>query len=444
MKETADQPQNKVAKSRGLFPGWWLIIYGGIMSGIGHGFFSYGFSVFFKDVASELQLNRSVTSLASGLGRLEGGFSAPVVGWLSDKFGPRWVIFTGLCFAAIGMMLMYFIHSATLYFIAWGLLTGFGLNIGLTVAIDQSITNWFVRKRGLAQGIKFALLGVGALIVVPVVTWLVTSFGWRTTCLLWGAVVLVLAPLAIFAVKQKRPEEYGLMPDGATLNSGSSSAVQQGLDYASGIGETEFTFKQAFRTRAYWMLTLAYAGFGLVMGGFTIHIIPFLTDMGLSASTASGLMSMMIFFTIPSRFFSGIIADRTRKSRLQYLVAVSFAVAAIGLGTFLLSRNMPSIYVLLVTYGLSSGAVTPLVIMVYGRYFGRKAFGSIFGSAMAFNSIAGLIAPVYAGWVYDTSGSYATALTVFAIMAAAGAVVVGMIKEPQVPASGAVPGMKSP
>jgi MFS family permease len=426
-----------VSQSRRIFFGWWTVLVTGVVSGLGHGFYQYGISVFFKDIASELGLSRAITSLATGIGRLEGGIFAPVSGWLSDRFGPKWVTFTGICIAVIGLALMNFVTSEWTYFVAWGVLTGLGLNLGLTVTIDKTLTNWFVRQRGLAMGIKFALIGVGGVVVLPIVTWLVAMVGWRMTCLIWSAIMLACTPPMLIFIKQKRPEYYGLLPDGARAGMGTESdkadIVGQGVAYASSFQETEFTFKQAIRTRAYWMISIAFAIFALVYGGFTIHIIPFLTDIGMSTTAASGLMGMMVFFTIPSRFLGGVLADRVRKGHLQFLLAGGFFLQAIGIGTFLLSQNTASVYILLILYGFSGGVVTPLVIVILGRYFGRKDFGAIFGTCMLLHAPPSLLAPVYAGWIYDTTGSYTTALVLFAALAAVSAFAVCLVSPPKIP-----------
>ena len=74
--------------------------------------------------------------------------------------------------------------------------------------------DWFDDKRGLALGIKFSLIGLLAMLILPVVTWLVAHYGWRVSCLLWGMILLCSSPLILFFVKQNKPECYGLLPDG--------------------------------------------------------------------------------------------------------------------------------------------------------------------------------------------------------------------------------------
>jgi MFS family permease len=421
-----------------IYPGWWMVLYAGLLSGLAIGFSAYGLSVFFKDLAAELSLSRAMTSAASGIGILGGVAVFPLSGWLSDKYGPRWLIFTGACAGALGLAAMYFINSATTYFLAWGVLFGIGIHFGLNIPIDQALTNWFVRKRGLATGLKFALIGVAGVATIPVVTWLVTGFGWRLTCLIWGIIMLLSTPLSLIIIKQKRPEYYGLLPDGDRVGAGTDTSrdkkINKGTEYASNLQETEFSFKQAIRTRRFWIIAAANGIFLGMSGGFTIHMIPFLTDMGIDKAVAAALMTMMVFFTIPTRLFGGIIADRISKGYLQFLLAGIFVLPVLGITTYLLSQGTVSLYVMLVAYGFSGGAVTPLVIVILGRYFGRKSFGSIFGGCLMIQAVASLLGPVYYGWIYDTTGNYTMALALFAVVAALCTATICLASAPRSPA----------
>jgi len=130
---------------------------------------------------------------------------------------------------------------------------------------------------------------------------------------------------------------------------------------------------------------------------------------------AGGLMTMMVFFTIPSRFFGGLLTDIVSKKNQNFLLAGSFLIQTLGLGIFLLFKNTLSIYIFLVLYGFSSGATTPLFILILGSYFGRKAFGSIFGGSMAIRAPISLLAPVFSGWIFDRTGSYIMAFSFFTV-----------------------------
>lgn len=411
-------------KSTGIYFGWWTIIVTGIISGLGHGFYGLGISIFFKDLSAELGINRAMTSLASGIGRLEGGITSPVVGWLSDRYGPKWIIFTGINIAGTGMILMNFVSSLWEYTIVWGILIGVGLNIGLTLAVDKALNDWFILKRGLAQGSKFALIGIGSVMVIPIVTVLVSSFGWRLTCLFWGCLMLACSPLVLFFVKQKPPEYYGLLPDGKK-NAPDTKEAFDGENHPpfsrrkiivhSENRDPDFTFKQAVKTRAYWFLAIALGIEMFVVGGVNIHMVPFLTDLDISRATAGAMMGMMVFFTIPSRFFGGILSDRVGKKNQHLLLAGIFFMQTVSLVILLISQKTVPICIFLALYGFASGAATPLFILSMGSYFGRKSFGTILGSSMVIRAPISLVAPIFTGWIFDKTGSYMNAFAVFLV-----------------------------
>ena len=409
-----------------------------IITGLGLGFCTEGFSALFKPIASDLGFSRAVTSVAAGIRGLGLGLMAPLTGWLVDKFGPRWVIVVGICLMGTGLVLMNFITLLWTFYIVWGLIIGIGSSMAFTIPVDKALTNWFVSKRGLAIAMRFVIIGIVGVIILPIITWLITTQSWRITCLIWAGVMFASVPLMWFFIKQKRPEYYGLLPDGATVESGSEadidSLIGKGVEYAADFQETEFTLRQAMRTPAFWMLIMADS-IGMIVGwGFTLHCIPFITDMGIAPTVAGGMMAMMVFFTIPSRFFSGFIADRVKKDRLQFLMAVAFLFQAVGITAFLLNQTIAMVYVFLILYGFGIGPIRPLLIIMRGRYFGRKAYGSIEGTSILLESPLSLLAPVYSGWVYDTTGSYITAFILFAGLATFSTFLMCLVRPPKPPA----------
>ena len=132
-------------RSPRIFFGWWTVLATGVLSIWGWGFQLYGFSALFKPIASELGFSRTVTSVAASIGRLEGGIEAPLAGWLTDKFGPKWVIISGVCILSIGLVLMNFIDSLWSFYIVWGIIIGTGANTALSIpnALALSISVFF-------------------------------------------------------------------------------------------------------------------------------------------------------------------------------------------------------------------------------------------------------------------------------------------------------------
>ncbi len=421
-----------------IFFGWWTVLAGGLLSFWGHGFYTFGFSALFKPVASELGFSRAATSVPASIGRMEGGFEAPLSGWITDRFGPKRIVLPGVFFMSLSLILMKFVDSLWAFYVVWGVILGTGINIAVSVPMDTAIANWFVKKRGSAISIKWVLSGLGGVIVLPLITLLIITQGWRMTCVIGGLVMgLIGLPLAWFSLKDHRPEYYGLLPDGATVEgepTDTSQMIDRGVKYATEAEEVEFTLRQAMRTPTYWLLLVASACHSLAGPPLYIHIVPFLTDIGVKPLVAAGMLAMMIGIGIPTRFVGGFLADRVRKSHLRFLMAGAYLLEAGGIALFLLNQTIPMIYAFFILYGLGAGATLGLMNPMRARYFGRKAFGSIGGSSALFMMPIGVLAPVYFGWVYDTTGSYITAFTLLAALLAFATVLASFILPPKPPA----------
>ena len=420
-----------------IFFGWWTVIASGILTLWGMGYHAYGFSALFKPISSELGFSRTATSVPASIGRLEGGFEAPLSGWITDRFGPRWIVLFGVFLVGVGLILMYYIDSLWAFYLVWGVILGTGINIGLTVPLHAAITNWFVKKRGLALSIFMVFSGLSGVAVLPLIAWLISTQGWRMTCLIGGLVMwFVGLPLAWFFLKQHRPEYYGLLPDGTTVEEKATDTDQmigRGVEYATEVEEVEFTLRQAMRTPAFWLLIAVYTIHALVMPSVQTHTIPLLTDMGIEPLKAAGMMVVMIGASIPARLVGGLLADRVKKSHLRFLVGGAYFLQAIGFAVFLLNQTIAMIYVFFILYGMGQGLGFATSI-VRARYFGRKAIGSIQGTSMMLSTPLGVIGPIYAGWRYDTTGSYITAFYLFAALLAVSAVLAAFIPSPKPPA----------
>ncbi len=428
----------KRRKFPGIFFGWWTVLAGGIINIFVSGYGTYGFSALFKPIASELGFSRATASVPASITRLEGGFEGPIAGWLTDKFGSKWIVFSGVFLMSLSLILMNYVNSLWAFLLVWGVLVGTAHNVTIGVPVDKAITNWFVKKRGVAIGIKWTLAGLSGVIVLPLVAWLIPIQGWRMTCVIGGlATGLVGLPLAWFCFKRHRPEYYGLLPDGATVEEESAKIdqmVDRGVEYAGEVEEVEFTLRQAMRTPNYWLLIVAFAGFSLGGPAFNIHAVPFLTDIGFDPVRAASLVAMWVLVSLPFRFVGGLLADHVRKSRLRFVMAGGYLLKAIGTAIFLLNQTEAMIYVWFVLWGIGHGIVLAIMAPIRARYFGRKAFGSISGSAGAFLMPVGVVAPIYVGWVYDTTGSYITAFTVVAAVMAFAGVIAAFAVPPKPPA----------
>jgi OFA family oxalate/formate antiporter-like MFS transporter len=421
-----------------IFFGWWTVLASGLLCLWGYGYYSYGISALFIPIASELGFSRAQTSVAASIGRFEGGFEAFIAGRITDKFGPRWIVLIAIFFGSISLACIYFIDSLWSFYLVWGFLFGTALNMALAIPLDTAISNWFVKKRGVAISIKWVFSGISGVVILPLIVWLIQVVGWRATCaiggVVWGVVGL---PLVWFFLKSHRPEHYGLLPDGAKIEDGvidKDALMKRGMEYAAEVREVEFTLKQTMKTPTYWLLVSVQAVYGLVVPAINIHCIPFLTDMKIDTMLAASMMAIMIASSIPSRFIAGYIADRVDIRRLRYVMMGAYVLQAIGIAVFLLHQTTAMIYVWFILYGFGTGMCLTLNPAITARYYGRKAFGSIRGVSALLLTPVGVAAPIYAGWVFDTTGAYTPALILFAVLLAVASIILPFARPPKQPA----------
>ncbi|MFC1954685.1 MFS transporter [Chloroflexota bacterium] len=427
----------KKNKKPRIFHGWWIVLTGGFLSLWMGGYKVYGISALFKPISSELGFSRIEMSVPSAIGVLEGGFEGPIAGWVTDKYGPRWIMLLGVFMFGLSLVLMNYIESLWAFYIVWGVILATGMNIAQTVPVDTTIANWFVKKRGLALGTKVLLQGLSGVLVLPLIAFLINQQGWRVTCVFGGLVIWVIGlPLVWFLIKPKRPEYYGLLPDGVSTDKEDTDTDQQiekGAKYAAEVEEVEFTLRQAMKTPTYWLLIAGHSAHGIAAGAISVHIIPFLTDMGINSIEAAGITAIMVFSSLPARFIGGFIVDRLRINQIRFVMVGGYLLQTLGFAIYLLNpKTMFTTYVWLILYGVGMGIAYVFSAMV-GRYYGRKAYGSIQGSRTLFLTGPAMAAPIYAGWVYDTTGSYITSFITFGAALAVATVIMAFAVPPKPP-----------
>jgi MFS family permease len=422
-----------------IFFGWWTVLTGGFLALWSEGYFSYGFSALFKPIASELGFNRTVTSVATSIVRLEGAFEAPLAGWIIDRFGPRLVVMFGVVLMSLGLSLMYFVDSLWAFYVAWGVIFGTGYIIAVHLPMDTAISNWFVKKRGIALGVRMVFSGLSGVLVLPLIAWLIIASDWRMTCVIGGLVMSAVGlPMTWFFLRPHRPEYYGMLPDGMEIpedKSETEQIIDRGIEYAAEIQEVEFTLRQAMKTSSYWLLLITHGIHSLTASAVNVHCIPLLTDLDIDPLQSAGMMVVMVAASIPSRPIIGLLADRLSRNRVHFLISGALLLQSVGLTVFVINQSMATIYIWFILYGMGMGAGWTIVSPIRARYFGRKAFGSITGSSMLFLTPIGMAAPIYLGWVHDTTGSYMQGLTIITVLVALATVAACFILPPKPPPS---------
>jgi MFS family permease len=387
-----------------------------LINAFGIGTFFYGFSTFFNPMIDEFGWSRTVMSGVFSLSRAEGGIAGPLNGWLVDHFGARKMMLIGVSITGIGFILLRAVNSPISLYLIFGLVLSMGFNLAFTHATSAAVAKWFVKKRGRALSILLTGNGVGGAIFVPLIAWLITQYDWRVAAIIIGVATLLI-PLPLALIVRSTPEEMGLKPDGdAPGQKVTSEETEYSLTSSTdniSTDEVNFTVREALKTRAFWVYAVSMMLRACILSSIVIHQIPHLTDIGIPYQTASNVLGLMVLMSIPGRFLFGWLGDRFNKRPLLF---VSCVLQGIGIFIFINASVLPLLYLFVIVYGLGYGGAIPLTVALRADLFGRTNYATISGITMPLTMIATVVAPLFAGYLYDTTQSYSLAFYIFIAM----------------------------
>jgi MFS family permease len=208
-----------------------------------------------------------------------------------------------------------------------------------------------------------------------------------------------------------KPEQYGYLPDGeqrSTVVHHEDTAPSQTYDIDIGM-------KQALKSRTLWHIGLAMALMHLSIGAVILHVMPYLSSVGIARLTASLVATATPLVSIIGRFISGWLGDRFNKK----IVTTGFIpLMCLGLLSFIYASGevMWVLVPFIIFFGIGWGGTGTLRAALLREYFGRRSFGAIFGLSMGMTAVGTVVGPLFAGWVFDNWGSYRVAWVVFAIL----------------------------
>lgn len=411
------------ANSR-IFYGWWIVAVCLLVLVVHAGCAFYSFGVFLGHW--EVQFPASsikAISLPATLYMLVLGVTAPLVGRLTDRYGPKNLILLGSAIAGAGLMLLSQATEVWHLYVLYSVV-GLGMSGAGFVTVSATISNWFTRRRGAAMGIATAGVGVGAFLAL-LTNYLIGSISWQVAFLVLGALTWVLIIPAVMLVLKTRPEDMGLLPDGASLVEGEVVPEVAGMpakEAIDGAGDGGWTASRAFRTLPFWLMLGAFFLVGAALVGVLQHEHRFLGEIAVSIPAALGLALTGGVGGLGKVAF-GFLADRVAPKRAAILC---FGLQLVGLAIVTVAyvtQSMAMAWVFVFVFGFAMGGNVTLQPLVVGELFGIRSFGAIFGWVVLIAAVGSALGPVLVGAMYDASGSYSlpfvTFLVVYAVAIAA-------------------------
>ncbi len=396
-----------------VFYGWWIVLLGALIIAVGAGILIHGFTVFFLPLKRDLAVSSAAISLIYGAARLEGGAEGPLVGYLVDRWGPRAMMLTGALLAGTGFILLSLVQTFWQFFCIYIFIISLGFNAGFFHPVYAAVNSWFIRKRGIGFALTGVAASIGGMVMAPLLSSLILTFGWRTAAVIAGMIILAVAVPAALPIR-RNPESMGLLPDGGLAEGDFKAGEKSRPEPAP---QKEFTVMEALRITDFWILLFAIALRVSITVALTIHFVPLFVWKGQSEATSAYLVSLFAMSTIPITLICGWFGDRWDKS---LICGLGVLPTMAGILLLMYGHSWISLYALPVGLAITMGTV-PLNWALIGDFFGRRSYGTIRGIMVVGTGLGTFLSPIYAGWTFDRSGSYSLTLwTFFAVHLLAG------------------------
>ncbi len=354
----------------------------------------YTFGVFMGSFSKAFGWTRGQMSGAVTVGQLSVVFSSLLWGVLLDRFGPRKTLLSAVLGLGVGLTLYSRLDSTLwhLYFVfaALPLLAAAAAPLGYSGVLVRR----FQRRLGLALGIALMGVGLGAALLPTIAQHIIAFAGWRSAYMALAALTLAVG-----------------LPAAWVATNHAQGPVIRASNFAA------LPLLPLYRTRAFLLICGTSFLLGTVGTGVLTHLVPMMTDQGLSAAIAAKIAGLVGISTLVGRGAVGWLLDRLHAPYM--LAGVAFLCA--GMCLLLVRGGENGVYSLAaVLLGLVVGAEVDFISFLLRKYFGSAAFGRLY--AVAFAAFALGPGPILIAYSFDHFHAYRAGLLLFACLSILAAV----------------------
>lgn len=368
---------------QGEHPAWYryVILLIGFAALTGGSGVSSAFAVFYSTLLREFAWSHAGGASVYSVNMLVLAASAPLIGWLLDRFGPRWLFTAATVVIGVAFIACSRLQSLGQFVLFYGVLSALGQTALLPVAVV--VSRWFApAQRGRAIGFADVGTGFGTVVFVPSTAWLISTVGWRYAFILLGAgILVVLVPLNLL----HRP-----------------------VPPTVAAAQSPFSLRGVLHSRAFWMLCAAHLCMSITMTMVNVHLIEFLVSAGLLAIlTASTVLSAVSLVSLGGRIFFGWLVDRLHGAG-AFTVAMSCTMTGFVM-LLLLAGSAASwpLYAFVLIYGFAQGAGGIAIAAKTVELFQGPYLGTIFMVVSLSANLGSAFGAWCGGRLFDLSGSYA-------------------------------------
>lgn len=403
---------------RKIYYGWTIVAVSFVCFALAIGA-RFTFSIFYVAMLKDFGWSRGETAGAFSLGMIIYALSAPLLGGVIDRLGPRAVFPPGALLLGLGLVLSSRINAIWHLYLLQGFVVSFGISgMGFT-SNTTYISRWFRRYRGTANGIAGAGMGFGLLVLAPTIQYVIETRGWRSAYMIFGmAIPAIMVPLSL--IFQKRdPQSMGLNIDGAPepprISREAELPSEPSGSHAASRAEI---IRLMLRTPAFLLILPLSMALGFNNNIMLIHSVAHMVDHGYSAMLAATVLGLVNVLRIAGSLLGGWSSDKIGRRNAYLLGVVSNIV---GIVFFMqVAPGSAYLYGFLLFYGFGLGSLSPIYGALIADVAPARNLGLLIGITEIAYGVGGGLGPWFAGAMFDRLQSYSLPFTVVLIVTAVG------------------------
>ena len=369
----------------------------------------YAFGAFVEPLEAEFGWSRTQINAALAMSVFS-GLVAPISGRLMDRYGARPVMVASLLLISLGLLLRAG-TSELWHFYLFTAISSIGMPGATILPAGRLVGIWFPQTGGRMMSFVTAGNNFGGLTIVPLAAAVIALAGWRWGFLSLGLLVLGLAIVVLFVIRENAP--------GTTTNNGDGDSPNGEL---SGI-----TRGDALRSPAFYLIAIGVTGGAFTYSVVLTQLIPHLENEGFNRAAAAGALTAIAAIGLIGKIIFGFVSERI-SARPSFILTL--AIQATGLALFIFAGDSQLIWLAVVVFGVGFGGMGVLNALIVSEAFGIRAFGSIMGLVTLAGTIPHLVGPVVAGVIFDARDSYTLAFVLVITLYLVGAVALLLARPP--------------
>ena len=395
------EPSNLLVGGRHVHYAWVIVAVAAVMRLFSSSFRSSS-SILIPRLVDSFGWSYGAVGLGFAIQWIVSGLFGPPAGWLGDRYGVRWTMRLGAVLFIVGMVLTGFMRELWQFYLFFGVILSAAMGI-FQVPLTAAVTLWFRKHLGTGMGLLQSSQGIGPLVAVPIMLYIIHLFGGGLDGLraaFWipgivgGAIILVM--IRFF---YNEPAQIGVRPFGAPEDE-PIKAVQTG-EIAK--VRTKVFLKQAQKTGAFWNLIGIHfwgcAGHAIIL----VYLVAMAEDEGVSKGLAAGAFVTMSVTSTITRFAVPVIADRMGS---KPAMAGCFFLQVAPICLLFFAQDAWHFYLFAVLFGIGFGGEMSAFPIINRQYYGSGPIGTTYGYQMMGAGVGMAAGALIGGQLRDITGNF--------------------------------------